>query len=162
MPLEWVPDRTANPVEKYNKWNVRAKGMSSMLDEIAVNKNGKSLAILNADNDNDKTPKDKKVSLADIALGVYINKEKKKGADLEFIRVQTVVNKNTQPALDKVCNAKGSKSFDVNPTADKKSFDELDATQFGKIVARILVKATGGKKVKSIKVEECVNMIFII
>jgi len=132
-----------------------------MLDEIAVNVDGKSLAILNADNDNDKTPQAQKVTLADIALGVYIKKENRKGADLEFIRIQTVVNKNTQPALNKVCEAKKTKTFEVDATTDKTSFDELNATQFGKIVARILVKATGGKKVKSIKVEECVNMVFI-
>lgn len=142
---------TAGPALK-NKpitYSITKAGVNGMVDQIKIDKTENSLSVLNAENASDNS-KDK-LKLSDIEMGLWVHVVKKTPGDLAVVRFELVSEKSTLPviqasrALLKVGDTGPFLVTDKSTGDEKKVFDDLQKTAFGKNVGFLHADFGSGK-----------------
>ncbi|KAK6951888.1 hypothetical protein Daesc_006413 [Daldinia eschscholtzii] len=148
-----VDDGVGFPRKKTYK--VTTEHYTGTLDLIRVETANKLLAILDANNDEDKTPN--RAKLRDIAMYVYAKKGNLPANEIGKVRFEVVVEKATNAAIKAAYEKLGKSDGDFTVHSsdsgkEKEVFDSLAGTPFGKIANSYHTDYSAGE-IKSILIE---------
>ncbi|KAI0852429.1 hypothetical protein F5Y00DRAFT_195605 [Daldinia vernicosa] len=148
-----VDENPGLPTKKTYK--VTTEHYNGQLDLIRVETRNNLVAVLDANNQDDKTPN--RAKLRDIVMYVYSVKGNLKPEGIQKVRFETVVEKTTHAAIKAAYEKLGQTTGDFTVTSsdtDKKKevFVSLSGTPFGKIAGSYHTDYNAGQ-IKEIKIE---------
>ncbi|KAI8961585.1 hypothetical protein F5Y11DRAFT_325815 [Daldinia sp. FL1419] len=136
-------------------YTVTTPNYKGNLDLIRVEPAAKLVAVLDANNDEDKTPN--RAKLRDIVMYVYSKKGNLKPEEIQKVRYEVVVEKATHAAIEDAYKKLGKTSGDFTVKSsdngkEKEVFKSLSGTPFGKIASSYHTDYNAGQ-IKEIKIE---------